>query len=293
MIFYAFYNAGLLELSPPNSKDESQFGFIDDVALLATGENFEEMHRKLKSMMEHHGGAFDWSKNHYSHFELTKLALMDFSPKSPAGTPLSISWRGSDDTTVVKPVSTYHFLGVLFDPRLKWKAQHERAAKTAANWINLVQRLARMTTGISAAGMRQLYLTVAVPKMAYAAKVWYTLPHKTDPSHTKRTGSIPFMRMVQAAQRRAMINMLGAMRTTAGDMLNAHADIPPPHLLFMKELIRSATRLVTLPASHPLHGPVRQTIKRTTKRHRSPLHTLFTMTKVKPVLYETILPARR
>lgn len=139
MIFYMFYNAGLLELSPPNSKDESQFGFVDDVALLATGENFEETHHKLKNMMERHGGAFDWSKNHYSQFELTKLALMDFSPKSPAGTPLSITWRGSNDTTVVNPVNPYRFLGVLFDPRLKWKAQHERAARMAANWINLVQ----------------------------------------------------------------------------------------------------------------------------------------------------------
>ena len=141
--------------------------------------------------------------------------------------------------------------------------------------------------------MRQLYLTVAVPKMAYAAEVWYTLPHKTDPLHTKRTGSIPFTRSVQAAQRRAMINMLGAMRTTAGDMLNAYAFIPPPHLLFAKELTRSAMRLVTLPTSHPLHGPVQHTIKRIPKRHKSPLHILFTTTKVKPVLYETILPTRR
>ena len=51
MIFYAFYNAGLLELSPPGSIDEWQFGFVDDMALLAIGPTFEETHRKLKSMM--------------------------------------------------------------------------------------------------------------------------------------------------------------------------------------------------------------------------------------------------
>ena len=40
MLFYAFYNAGLLEISPPNASDEKQFGFVDDVALLAIGDNF-------------------------------------------------------------------------------------------------------------------------------------------------------------------------------------------------------------------------------------------------------------
>ena len=293
MIFYVFYNAGLIQLSPHDSTDESQFGFVDNVALLATGLNFEETHQKLKNMMERRGGVFDWSKNHNSRFKLTKLVLMDFSPRSPAGAPLSISRRGSNDTTTIKPTDTYRFLGVLFDPRLKWKAQHELAAKSAVNWINLVQRLARTAMGISANGMQQLYLMVAVPKMAYAAEVWYMLPHKTDQSHTKRTGSIKFTNLVQSAQRQATITMLGAMRTTAGDVLNAHAFIPPPHLLLSKELARSATRLVTLPSSHPLHRPVQQTVRHNMKCHKSPLHTLFLTMKVKPSHYKTILPARR
>ena len=59
MMFYAFYNARLLELSPHNTPNEKQLGFVDDVALLATGVNFEETHRKLKGMMEQTGGAFD------------------------------------------------------------------------------------------------------------------------------------------------------------------------------------------------------------------------------------------
>ena len=47
MIFNAFYNAGLLEISPHGSRDEGQFGFVDDVALLATGDDFDETHKKL------------------------------------------------------------------------------------------------------------------------------------------------------------------------------------------------------------------------------------------------------
>ena len=67
----------------------------------------------------------------------------------------------------------------------------------------------------------------------------------------------------------------------------------PPHLLFLKSLIRSATRLVTLPTSHPLHKPALNAIRNPVKRHQSPIHLLFITTKVKPLTYETILPARR
>ena len=188
MMFYAFYNAGLLELSPPNTPDENQFGFVDDVTLLATGSNFAETHRRLKSMMERPGGAFEWSENHNSPFEMTKLALMNFSPRSLDDTPLTVNHHRLNRVTTVKAVNTYRFLGVMFDPKLKWKVQHERAAQSAEAWINLVRRLARTKSGVSAKGMRQLYMTVAAPKMTYAAEIWYTVPHKPTAVSVKRTG---------------------------------------------------------------------------------------------------------
>ena len=293
MMYYAFYNAGLLELSPPGSTDERQFGFVDDVALLAIGPTFEDTHQKLKSMMERPGGAFDWSESHNSPFELTKLALMNFSPRGSSDLPLTINHVRLRRATTVRATSAYRFLGVIFDPRLKWKAQHEKAARSAETWINLVKRLTRTASGISAGGMRQLYLSVAVPKITYAAEVWYTIPHKTKPTNLKRTGSVTFTNKVQSAQRKAVITMMGAMGTTAGDVLNAHAFIPPPHLLFLKALTRSATRLVTLPSLHPMHGPTKHCLRRTAKRHTSPLDVLFRTTSIKPRAYETIHPARR
>ena len=293
MIYYAFYNAGLLEISPPGMQNENQFGYVDDVSLLAIGDNFVETHEGLSDMMTRPGGAFDWSESHGSRFELSKLAVMNFSPKPHPPMPLTITHPQTNRSTTVQSVQAYKFLGVLLDPKLKWTAQTERAARTAEAWVNLVRRLARTSTGISAKGMRQLYLTIAVPRMTYAAEVWYTLPHKTKPTSKKRTGAVKFTQKLLSMQRRAAITMLGAMRTTAGDVLNAHAHLPPPHLLFLKALIQSATRLVTLPDCHPLHKPVQQAVKKIVKRHRSPLHTLFLTTGVKPGTYETILPARR
>jgi ribonuclease HI len=293
MLFYAFYNAGLLDISPPHSSDEKQFGYVDDVALLATGDNFEETHEKLSDMMTRPNGAFNWSDTHHSLFELSKLALMNFSPKPHQNPSLSLTHPPSLTPTTIKPALTYKFLGILFDPKLKWTAQSDRAARSAEAWINLVRRPARTSTGISAKGMRQLYTAVAIPKMSYAADVWYTLPHYPNESSQKRLGSVKFTQKLTSAQRRATITMMGAMRTTAGDVLNVHAFLPPPHLLFLKTLIRSATRLASLPNDHPLYKPARQAINKPVKRHRSPLHLLFLTTKVRPETYETILSARR
>ena len=228
MMFYAFYNAGLLELSSPNAPDEKQFGFVDDMALLVTGSTFTETHQKLKNMMERPGGAFNWSETHNSPFELTKLALINFSPKSTDNTALTIKHDRTNRTSTVKAVNAYRFLGVLFDLKLKWKAQHEKAAQSAEVWINLVKRLACTASGVSANGMRQLYLAVAAPKMTYAAEIWYTLPHKPTATSEKRTGSVKFTDHLHSTQRKAAISLLGAMSTTAGDVLNAHTLIPPP-----------------------------------------------------------------
>ena len=295
MIYYAFYNAGLLELSPPGTKNEEQFGFVDDVALFAAGNNFAETHETLADMMGRPGGAFDWSESHNSPFELSKLALMDFSPKAYQESTLTLTIPHSqiNRSTTIKSVQSHRFLGVMFDPKLRWKVQNERAARLAETWINLVRRLAQTSSGLSARGMRQLYVAIAIPKMTYAADVWYTLPHKANELSINQTGSVKLTNRIQSAQRRAVISMLGAMQSTAGDVLNAHAQLPPPHLLFLAVLIRSATRLLSLPNSHPLHKPTQLAIKRQVKRHRSPLHTLFATTGLQPKRYETILPARR
>ena len=51
MLFYVFYNTGLLEISPPGAHDESQFSFVDNIALLAIGNSFKETYTKLTDMM--------------------------------------------------------------------------------------------------------------------------------------------------------------------------------------------------------------------------------------------------
>ena len=49
MIFYAFYNADLVDIA--RRKQELTTGFVDDCTFVAAGDSLTEMHKILKEMM--------------------------------------------------------------------------------------------------------------------------------------------------------------------------------------------------------------------------------------------------
>ena len=65
MLLYIIYNADLLDL-PDDINNEDALGYVDDIALLAIGNNFEETTTRLKQMMEKEDGGIQWSKEHNS-----------------------------------------------------------------------------------------------------------------------------------------------------------------------------------------------------------------------------------
>ena len=81
MLLYIIYNADLLDL-PDNPLSEDAIGYIDDMALLATGNDFEETTHQLETIMKKEEGGLEWSKNHNSRFEVTKLPSY-ISPGKP------------------------------------------------------------------------------------------------------------------------------------------------------------------------------------------------------------------
>ena len=121
MLYYSFYNAPLIEVAASNNKLSP--GFVDDSMVLAIGDTIEECHATLKDMMERPGGGFEWSYMHNSPFELSKTTLMNF-PRSfrdhiPGGLTLDKPNANRMITSsIVLPVLSYKYLGILFDPKL-------------------------------------------------------------------------------------------------------------------------------------------------------------------------------
>ena len=134
MLYYSFYNAPLIEVV--SSINELSPGFVNDSMMLTIGDTIKECHAGLKDMMERPGRGFDWSYTHNSPFELSKTALMNF-PRShrdhiPGG--LTLDKPNADrsiTTSIALPVLLYKYLGVLFDPKLRWSLQHAKALVTA------------------------------------------------------------------------------------------------------------------------------------------------------------------
>lgn len=191
MLFYAFYNADLIDLA--QGQNELSTGFVDDCALVAISSSLDKNRIILKDMMERLGGGFSWSMSHNSPFGLTKLALLDF-PRTPSDTPtnpLLLDRTNSDGTTTtqqVQTVSSYKYLGVHFDSHLRWNVHTTKVIASATRLSQVLWKVCKVKDGLSSNRMRQIWNTTAVVRFLYAADIWFTAPY-TPPNAKKKRGS--------------------------------------------------------------------------------------------------------
>ena len=288
VILYKIYNSMLLEcIRILGLTGADAFAFIDDVAVIALGKSLQETCDILLAFMQSPGGAYDWSRTRNSLFALAKLALLHFDPRLLAddlGPTLDLT-AGS-----VSPSRTAKFLGVLLDNKLKFKAHTEYALAKGTKWLQQFARLARPKHGLRAKHVSALYHQMLLPAMLYAASVWIT-PQRRIPGRKRLHGSVGIIRKLARIHRQACILISGAMRTTATDVLEVHLNILPFHLLVDVHISRDATRLCSLPDTHPLHSHVHKAT-RFIKRHRSPLHQILAAYDLHPDDMETIAAVR-
>lgn len=71
---------------------------------------------------------------------------------------------------------------------------------------------------------------------------------------------------------RAARLIVGGMVSSPGDLMCAHADLPPVHLAVDKLLQKAAVRYATLPPTHPLYDAIKNAGQRHVRGHPHPLH---------------------
>jgi ribonuclease HI len=287
MILYIIYNADLVDVAKGRTKKERTLAFVDDTAFIAIGNDFHETHAILKDMLERAGGGYDWALAHNSKFETSKFALIDFSMNSVKDRPPLLT-RG----TTITPSETHKFLGVILDQALRWKAHVAYAIAKGTAYVLQLRRISSTSTGVPLSLMRQLYLSVAMPKMLYAVDLWFR-PLYIGTNDKQQSGSIGIARRVGRVQRLAAISILGTMRSTASDTLEVHAKLLPAEHRMQNLCYQAALRLAAHPKSHPLYVPVRKAAKRYVKRHRSSLHYLFHASQIDIASIESITHSRR
>lgn len=247
--------------------------------------------------MERPNGGLDWSRGHNSQFEISKLTVMDFlhPHKAEPSPPLIINQPHSDGSITLSTITTtqtYKYLGVIFDPKLTWRAHITKVIVCTTQWTQQLWHISKTTGGLSPSRTHQLYNTVAVPAFTYTSDIWYTPPFKQAHSQ-KSSGSVADTKSLQSIQGTASRYITRGIWGTAYDILEAHANLPPVDLLFRKIQFRAATRICALPPRHPLYKVVCHAARCLVKSHRSPLHYLFFTTGLKPQDIEMIDPVRR
>ena len=295
MLLYICYNADLLDL-PDNPAAEDAIGYVDDIALVATGSDFRETTRRLKNMMTKDDGGLRWSVSHNSRFEVTKSAIIHFSRKTAPdleiengrvriGRPELVL-----ESQVIQEVDSYKYLGVQIDFQLRWKEQAQRATANATKWILQYRRLTRPSTGVRSKLMRQLYLAVALPKITYGIDIWYTPPSKPV-GQARNSGSAGVLRSLTKVQRIAALAITGTLRTSPNDYVDVHAGILPMELALQKACHSAIVRSLTLPSTNPIHQVIQAAQCRQSSRFPGPMDNLLKFFELKDAELETIHPA--
>ena len=281
MVLYQYYNADLLDI--PESPNESAIAYVDDALILATAKSFEETHLILASMMTRDGGVYDWSKTHNSPLKHIKLALIDFAHSSKKITRPSLTLPN----TTISPSESTKYLGIVIDQNLNWKVQHVHAIEKGSKWASQIRRIARPSWGITPKYAQRLYISVALPRILYGADVWCSPPGRANNNKGNR-GTAKVINQLATIQQSGALAILGALRTSPTNALNACAFLLPAEKLVERCCHKAAVHLATVPLEHPLHRPVKSCKSKYIKRHRSPLHILFSNTAFNPKSLEKI-----
>ena len=248
MLLYIIYDSDLVDVS--KGKNKLTLAFVDDTVFLVIANSFQDAHNILLNMLERPGGGFAWSNDHNSRFEASKFALMDFTMSKTKLRP-QMMIRGA----TIKPTPSHKFLGVIVDQELRWREHAAYAIAKGASHAMLLRCLSSPSHGISAKLIRQLYQAVAIPKMTYAASVWFK-PMYNAGSRTTVQGSKGIVARMTQIQRTAALAIMGAMRTSPTDSTEAHANLYPIPILMQRILFRSTLRLASLPTHHPLQATI-------------------------------------
>src|SRR5258706_2347344 len=288
MLLYTIYNAPLIRVTTNDDPKEQIVSFVDNTTLLASSKNFEEAHSTLKDMMERRNGVFEWSRMFNSPLEMNKLALVNFThlhEKANKANTLILTQPTTVGQLTHRIQASPHakLLGVILDSKLTWRAQHEKVREKAIKWTTAFKRFTKAASGIQMNKARKLYNALAVPKITYAADLWFCpkILRKTDQGSTE-VGPCLLTKRLESIQRNAAISITGAMRTLLGDATIVHANLVPLSILLKEASLKGYARIATRPTTHPISPLVRRTTKNQIKKHQSSLHHLANMAKFKP-----------
>ena len=245
-ILYLIYSHALMGIPPTCGGDGG--AYVDDNFFTAVGDTFEECDTKINSMLDKQE---IWSVAHNSHAELSKFRCIRLTRHTNIH---RLDFQRMGSGTTIKCSTSTHLLSVEVDQELCWHHHTQLAVAKGVALLHAANRLTRPSFGLPAHHVRCIYKAVVLPKMEYALPIWYMPVKPTTPDHWA-TGSVQHTQELEKVQRLACKLITGTFLTTATDITELHAHVPPVALHLADSCHQEALCLCTLPKTHPLSGP--------------------------------------
>ena len=248
-ILAAFYSAELLEkfntpiqpplrdYNPSHPSPVSIIMYVDDGKIYVSSTSLQtnvillaNAYSEVETWLRSAGLAPDLAKREIMHY--SRRRRYDCSP------PITLHDYDGTTRTLV-PDRFVRWLGVHFDRKLLFNHHVKIAAAKGENAVNALLMLANTIRGLSHAFLRRLYLACIIPKILYACPTWW--------NDTKCQA-----KALEKVQRKALVLICAAFKTTPTHALEVEASIPPLQLQAQLSRRRCAIRLNKLPTSNAI-----------------------------------------
>ena len=245
-ILAAYYTSDLFNLFrqnptlstpiPDKPTPVTLFMYVDDGKLTVSSRSLETNIALLQSA---YNKVDTWLHQAGLSPDYAKRELMHYTRRKKDGSP-SIMFDDRDGVRrVITPESHVRWLGVHFDRKLLFSHHVKLAAAKGTNAVCSLSMLANTVRGLHQKQLRHLYISCVLPKILYAAPVW-------------ASGKANQLKPLVKVQRRALIQMCAAFRTTSTEALEIEASLPPLHLQIKQLKTQYAIRFNRLPSSSPV-----------------------------------------
>ena len=249
-ILAAFYSAELLEKfaipplgpnPPPKDRTPSKPTPINIIMYVDDGKIYvssASLYTNVILLSLAYEEVATWLTNAGLAPDLAKREIMHYSrrPKYDCSPPITLLDQDGTTRTLV-PDRVVKWLGVHFDRKLLFNHHAKLAAARGDNAVNAMKMLANTVRGLGQMFLRRLYLSCIIPKILYACPTWWK-------------NTLVQAKPLEKVQRKALILICAAFKTTPTAALEIEASIPPIKLQAYLISRRYATRLNKLPTNN-------------------------------------------
>ena len=241
-ILYVLYNSDLLD--KPRTEKQLGLGFVDDILYGVQGKTAKANSKELERLLTK---AEHWRRRHGAQFEKSKYVLIHFS-RTQSDLKASVTVDG----TTIQPSSEARYLCVTFNRSLKFRSH---ISQIVTNYALAIAGIAKSKWGPEFKYLKRLFTAVAAPRMDYAAIIWHR------PEDTRTAPTTAQLQALSSVQGRIMRAITGCFRTTAIAAMEHETTLLSPQWRLTSKVLRSATRMGTATANHPIHQWITRAVK--------------------------------